>query len=64
MSALKKTADPDSIIITYLTLRKIIGILAISLPFILVLGSLILDEPKEIHSSLSAYYYSHTRTCW
>src|SRR5438128_1722453 len=61
MSTSKKPADPDSIIITYLTLRKIIGILAITLPFILVIGSFILDTPKELHSSLSAYYYSHVR---
>jgi hypothetical protein len=53
-------------IISYLTLRKTVGFLGISLVPIMVIGSLILDhlingQPADILTSVSAYYYSGMR---
>ena len=52
---------PESIIISYLTMRRIIGFLGILLVPVLIIGSLLLDHTNEIKVSVSAYYYSHTR---
>jgi hypothetical protein len=52
---------PDSLIISYLTLRKIVGLLGISLVPVLVLGSFILDHTTHILPSVSAYYYTSMR---
>jgi hypothetical protein len=54
-------SDPDSVIISYMTLRKIVGLLGISLPFVLVFGSFILDPTKQLQISVSAYYYTNMR---
>lgn len=51
----------QSIIITYMTMRKIIGLLGISLVPVLVFGSFIFDHTHEIKISVSAYYYSNMR---
>jgi hypothetical protein len=45
--------------LTNFTLRIAVGLLGISLPFILVIGSILLDGKNEILYSISAYY--HTR---
>lgn len=56
---MNQTSEPDSsIVISYLTLRKTIGWLGISLPFLLVLGAWLIFQEKDIRSSISAYYYS------
>ena len=52
---------PDSMIISYMTLRKVVGILGLSLAPILVLGSLIFDHPSKIQISVSAYYHTNMR---
>ena len=52
---------PDSLIISYLTLRKLVGLLGILLVPILVLGSFILDHTNYIQVSVSAYYHTGTR---
>ena len=44
-----------------MTLRKIIGLLGISLAPILILGSFILDHTTNIQASVSAYYHSGMR---
>lgn len=49
-----------SFIISYLTLRKIIGIQGITLPFVLSLGALIIFQ-TIIQSSISSYYYTGMR---
>ena len=56
-----KPSAPDSLIISYLTLRKIVGLLGMSLIPILVLGSFILDHTQEIQVSVSAYYHTSMR---
>lgn len=54
------TLREQSLIASYLTMRRIIGILGISLPLVLVLGGLVQDKPT-IQSSISAYYYTNMR---
>ncbi|MCF6133535.1 hypothetical protein [Flavobacterium wongokense] len=56
-----KLKDPDSITITYMTMRKIIGFLAFLLVPTLVLGAFITDHSFVIRGSVSAYYYSGMR---
>jgi hypothetical protein len=51
----------DSLVISYLTLRKLVGLLGISLIPILVFGSFILDDTKQIQVSVSAYYHTSMR---
>jgi hypothetical protein len=53
-------------IISYLTLRKTIGVLGISLVPVLVIGSYLIDhlvngQPATIQTSVSAYYYTSMR---
>lgn len=60
-SVTPQPADPDSVIISYMTLRKIVGILGISLPVVLVLGSFLLDKPMHLQVSISAYYHTDMR---
>ena len=49
-----------SLIISYLAMRRLIGILGISLPFIVVLGGLTQSDPG-LQGSISGYYYSNMR---
>ncbi len=58
MKNLVKTAR--SLVFSYLTLRKGIGFLGISLPFILSLGALIVFH-NGIQESISSYYYTGMR---
>ena len=44
-----------------MTLRKVVGLLALTLVPILILGSFILDPPPTIQISVSAYYYTSMR---
>jgi hypothetical protein len=50
----------DSLVLSYLRLRKAIGIIGISLPFVLAIGKLIFSDPG-IENSISAYYYTVMR---
>jgi hypothetical protein len=53
---------PESpLIISYMTLRKVVGFLGIFLVPVVVLGSLVLDHPPRIQVSVSAYYYTSMR---
>ena len=47
----------NNIIISHLTLRKAIGILAIAFPFLLIIGGMF--GGNSLLSSLSAYYWSN-----
>ena len=49
-----------SIIISYLSLRRLIGILGMLLPFICVFGGLLFSD-TPILSSISAYYHTNMR---
>ena len=57
MGQTSATTDNDSLVISYLNLRKAIGIIGIALPFVLVVGKWLLDRPG-IQSSISAYYHT------
>lgn len=50
-----------SFVISYMTLRKAIGFLGILLPFVVVIGSFILDNTCLIQDSISDYYYTSMR---
>jgi hypothetical protein len=50
----------DSLVLSYLGLRKAIGIIGMSLPFVLFFGKMIISGPG-IESSISAYYYTVMR---
>lgn len=52
-----KTLPNNSLVMSYLDLRKAIGIIGMSLPFVLAFGKIIIDGPG-IQSSMSAYYYT------
>ena len=49
-----------SLIISYLTLRRFIGILAMALPIVVVVGGF-LQEGLHVQGSLSGYYYTNMR---
>lgn len=51
--------DPNqSLIISYLSIRKAVGILGFILPVVLVIGVPVLSECKGIQESISDYYYT------
>ncbi len=50
----------NSLVMSYLDLRKAIGIIGIALPFVLAIGKIILDGPG-VQNSISAYYYTVMR---
>jgi hypothetical protein len=47
----------DGLVISYLGLRKAVGIIGVALPFVLVFGKMLLDGPG-IQDSISGYYYT------
>ncbi len=48
----------DEIVISYMTFRKAIGWLGVLLPFVLVIGTLLLGSCSGIQYSISHYYYT------
>jgi hypothetical protein len=50
----------SSLALSYLSLRRMIGIIGIALPFVLIFGRMILESPG-ILNSISGYYYSVMR---
>lgn len=56
-----KVENKHRLLITYLHLRQVIGLLAISLPFILLIGNLLLFNQSAIEPSISDYYYTEMR---
>ncbi len=53
----KLSQPTDSLVLSYLDLRKALGIIGILLPFTVAFGKILLDSPG-ILSSISSYYYS------
>jgi hypothetical protein len=47
----------NSLVISYLGLRKAIGIIGLLLPFVLAVGKFVFDSPG-LETSISAYYYT------
>ncbi len=50
----------NSLVLSYLGLRKAIGIIGTSLPFVLAFGKMLIESPG-IESSISEYYYTDMR---
>lgn len=48
------------LIVSYLTMRRTIGVLGISLPLIVVLGGLV-ENSSALQGSISGYYYTNMR---
>jgi hypothetical protein len=56
------TAFPaDARLVSYLTLRKFIGLIGILLPFALVIIHILLVQQAEMQGSMSGYYYTDVR---
>ena len=55
----KRRTEP--ILISYITLQRVIGILGITFPFIMIIGSICCGGCSEIQSSISAYYHTNMR---
>ena len=50
----------DSLVLSYLGLRKAIGLIGMTLPFVLAFGKVAFESPG-LQSSVSAYYYTVMR---
>lgn len=56
-----KNEDHDPYLISHMTLRKLLGSLGFLMPFILVIGVIVLKEDTILRPSISDYYYSGMR---
>jgi hypothetical protein len=56
----KNKDSNNSLVLSYLELRRAVGIIGIALPFVLVFGKIILEGPG-IQPSISDYYYTIMR---
>ena len=52
-----ESGSEQSLVLSYLDLRKSVGAIGMALPFVLALGRMLLEAPG-ILASMSAYYYS------
>ena len=51
----------ETLIVSYLTLRRVVGVLGVMLPIVLALLGLCLTSPPALRDSISAYYDLRTR---
>ena len=56
----RSTQAPDPLVISYLGLRKVVGIIGLALPFALAFGRIFL-QGHGIEGSISCYYYTVMR---
>jgi hypothetical protein len=56
---LPKKEDNNGYVISYLTLRKAVGILGIALPIVLIAGFALLNPESRLPPSISHYYYTN-----
>jgi hypothetical protein len=56
----QQSVPPENLVLSYLDLRKAVGIIGFGLPFALALGKILLQGPG-IQSSISGYYYTDMR---
>ena len=56
----EKTKPKNALVISYLTLRTVIGVLGITLPFLVSLGAILVFREGQ-QSSISAYYHTGMR---
>jgi hypothetical protein len=57
----EKPENNKSLLISYLSLRKAVGIIGVSLPFVLSLGNWLVFQSTGIEDSISYYYYTGMR---
>ncbi|HET9365482.1 MAG TPA: DUF998 domain-containing protein [Candidatus Angelobacter sp.] len=55
---MQKADADDSLVISYLSLRKAVGIIGFALPFVLAIGKILSGDPG-IEPSISHYYYTN-----
>src|SRR4030042_5272334 len=58
---LKEKANQLPLVISYLTIRRAIGILGILFPLVLVFGTIVFGGTENIKSSISSYYHTNMR---
>jgi hypothetical protein len=51
---------PGNLVLSYLGLRRAVGIIGLALPFVLALGKIVVDGPG-LQESISGYYYTSMR---
>jgi len=56
----QQSGPPDTRVLSYLGLRKAVGIIGFALPFVLAFGKMLLQGPG-IQDSISGYYYTDLR---
>lgn len=56
-----RTPSNDSLLISYLTLRKAVGIIGVALPIVLVVGNGLIFHSRAIEDSISYYFYTGMR---
>ena len=56
----KENGTDSNLIISYLSLRRVIGVLGITLPFFLAIGAAVFFQ-ESIQTSISSYYYTGMR---
>ena len=56
--AIDQIKAKEDLTISYMLLRRLIGLLGISLPFVLAFGSALIGSAQAIQPSISHYYYS------
>jgi hypothetical protein len=64
MRNLKTTDDNQGLVISYLTLRKAVGILGMALPFLLFFGYFIFGKGCTFPPSISHFYYTDLGNCF
>jgi len=57
----KPLENKSSMLISYFTLRKAVGILGIALPVLLLIGSYLIPSCGNVHKSISDYYHTPFR---
>ena len=55
-SAIGTNSDDDTLVLSYLNLRRTVGVLGVLLPVILVVGDLVLGSSTGLEDSISDYY--------
>lgn len=55
------SAEEKALVLHYLTLRRLVGLLAVGLPIVLPLGLLVIGEPPIVRESISAYHSTGMR---
>jgi drug/metabolite transporter (DMT)-like permease len=58
---MEETGEGKRVLVSYLTLRRVVGILGVSLPPILVVGCVVLGSGAELQDSISDYYGTDMR---